>query len=370
MKRVILVWLLQSLLLPYIKGQIPQTSEKAELDSLLFSLSRSKNNFKADSTVFEEGFRIIRSRIWEPKEFKEIEKKADYFNSPERTYFYVKLKLALYLSLINSKQFEQALIYGKNILDTPENLKIPQSEVLHLVLLQHFTAPFIMMGKLKDGFDYYSARLNYYLKKNDTAGIYICYWRLSRLSSAKGLNELAIYYTKKSIEYASYRLIGERKVLIGYLENANRTRKNNTAVLGQLYLNVGNYKEAIRISNQAAAIRNIDQDSSLLDFIPCTIAYAKLMLNETDSVLYLLDQSIKIAGLIREYTQLSSAFEIKGFYYFKMNQFDSAENNLQVCKKIMKQHHIAAWSTAGILIPNYYLALIRIEQKRYLVNVH
>lgn len=140
---------------------------------------------------------------------------------------------------------------------------------------------------------------------------------------------------------------------------------NNTSVLGQLYLEVGDYETAIFYSLEARTIKIYVFKEKNLSYLNCNIAYAKLMLNELDSVNDLLNSSIQLAGEANDYPSLVRTYEIKGQYFLAINQLDSAESNLLKSKEVMGLYNIPYFSAAGIITPDYHLAKVRIQQNRF-----
>mgnify|MGYP003439776528 FL=1 len=58
------------------------------------------------------------------------------------------------------------------------------------------------------------------------------------------------------------------------------------------------------------------------------------------------------------------ALQIKGFYKIKTGELEEAEKALQQCWQLIEENKIQADARPGTMAPDYYLALIRIEQKR------
>lgn len=119
-----------------------------------------------------------------------------------------------------------------------------------------------------------------------------------------------------------------------------------------------------RLTFHARDVRiNVLKETNV-SFLNCNIAYAKLILNDFDSIYELLNQSILLATEYEDYPSLVRCYLIQGQFFHAINQLDSAEASLLKSKDVMRINNIDYFSPAGSLTPNYFIAKIRLQQHR------
>lgn len=110
--------------------------------------------------------------------------------------------------------------------------------------------------------------------------------------ATKGLNDLSIYYYKKSILYLNENDTVDSNARELYLSGRSAW-VNNTAVVGKIYNDLGDYHNAILYSRAALKFGVKNEIVKLhRSYIHKNIAYAKIMLNELDSVISYLNIAI------------------------------------------------------------------------------
>ena len=311
--------------------------------------------------VIVKGFRMIDSIPTDANSIRRIENAAEEFKNYKKSEFYSVIENALYKRLNNANDYYKAIDFGKELINRYDAAQNPEDRKLFLSVLTELRIPFRLSDKLAEGFDFYTSKLKLYLQRNDSAAISICYYVHGGFYHTNGLNDLSIYYYKKSITYINLNDTIENETLSGI-----KGWTNNTSVVGQMYNSIGDYRNAIIYSRSALNARiSIEKDSSNVSYIYKNIAYSKIMLNEMDSVVDLLNKAIKNAIATVQTTSLASCYLVKGIYYLKINQLDSSEVNLQECNKLIYKNSIPANTREGVLTPDYYLALVRIKQKRF-----
>ena len=142
----------------------------------------------------------------------------------------------------------------------------------------------------------------------------------------------------------------------------------NFTIVGTCYIEEGNYDEAIKYCsipfNEVKNATTTTLDSICLEYSAVNIAYAKILFNQLDSVGYYLDHAS--AALVGDqYDHVAFFLQLRAFYEIKRGNLDSAEMLLQQCKELVYEKHLFAFNSAGTVSPDYYLALIRIQQKKY-----
>jgi signal transduction histidine kinase len=329
------------------------------VDSAVYYFHKSQNGNEIDTVVFLQGLKMIDSVDLNDEGIKQIEKVAEDFKRKRKYGYYDNIELSIFERYVIAREYYKAINFAKEIIRRYDAVQNPGDRIIFLTLLAELRVPFRISDKLTEGFNYYTEKLRLYLQRNDSTAVSICYFVHGGFYRTIGLNDLSIYYYKKSIVFINPGTADA----VGYVGKNGLV--NNTAVLGQLYISTGNYHESILYSRTAYnSIIHNSGDSSNYDYTLCNIAYAKIMLNETDSVLDLLNHSIAYSSRRNSHLLVTLAYQIKGFYFLTVNQLDSAEYYLQECNAEINRYRLSANSTVGTLIPNYYLARVRMKQNR------
>jgi len=348
------------------KKQINNNYQSSYADSVIFYFNKAKTPNGIDSLAFEKGLRIIGNIAVDDNAIKRIQNTAKEFVGIEKSHFYNKIELALYEAIVRAQQYYKAIDFGKKIISRYQSTQNAGERSLFLNMLKNMRIPFRISDKLEDGFDYYTSQLKLYIQKNDSAAISICYYVHGGFYSTKGLNDLSIYYYKKSMPYLNVNDSIDSESINGESTSGRAALKNNTAVVGKVYNDIGDYHNAILYSRAALKLgMTTKRNNENVSYIYKNIAYAKMMLNESDSVIDLLNKAIEYAYGSNKQVYIANSYLVKGIYYLKTNELDSSQFYLQLCNKLMAEYGINANSTSGVLNPNYYLALGSIKQNRF-----
>ncbi len=331
------------------------------VDSAIYYFNKSKTAKGIDSLVFVKGIKMMDSIPVDDNSIGRIENAAEEFKKMKKSDYYTAIESAHLILFDNAHEYYKEINFGKEIINRYDANQNPEDRILFLIILQYLRIPFRLSDKLTEGFDFYTSKLKLYLQRNDSAAISICYYVHGGFYHTIGLNDLSIYYYKKSLPYLNLNDTGNNGTLGGLAG-----WRNNTSVLGDMYNTTGDYGNAILYSRAALKYgAHNKSDSTNLSYINKNIAYSKIMLNETDSVIDLLDEAIKIAKSQNLIEDLANCYSVKGIYYLKMNRLDSSEYYLQECENLIIKSGIPANSTGGFIIPNYYLALVKVKQNRF-----
>ena len=345
----------------YAQEQNNNKNQNKYVDSTLFYFEKARLTERIDSAAFKKGIRMIDSIPTDDNSIRRIEKTAEEFKKYEKSVYYSNIEEALYFRLVNAKEYYKAIDFGKEIINRYDASQNPDDRMLCQVLLTELRIPFRLSDKLAEGFDFYTSKLKLYLQRNDSAAISVCYYVHGGFYNTIGLHDLSIYYFKKSTLYKN------RNDTIG-LEPFSGIRGwfVNTSVVGQLYNSIGDYRNAIIYSRAALnAALSIEENSGIVSFVYQNIAYSKIMLNEMDSVNDLLNNAINDSKVTNNTSLLAICYMVKGIYYLRTNQLDSSELYLKECNELIDKYSINANTVYGKLIQDYYLAQVRMKQKRF-----
>jgi signal transduction histidine kinase len=342
------------------------TAQQSRVDSIISLLSKSKTVKGLDTPMFNSARKLISTAVLTDAHITQIEKTAEIFkNRTDEDLAYV-LKTNILASLSASDKIK-AIDYGKLNLEKLETSKTPHAKILHISFLVELRLPYRTSSKLSEGFTFFAEKLNSYKKNNDSSGIGTCYYVLAGFYRNIGLYEPAIYNIKKSISYIDSSIIGERFFGIEP-RNTKAIWINNTGVLSDFYLQMGDYEKAIETGEIAmkVALRYYNEigktrpgDYSL--FTARHMANAKISSNQLDSV----DYYLKMAELYSvNITTKAYLLQIRSLYNIKKGDLGVADSLLRLSWQLVNQNQLIVSSASGQLEPDYYIALLRIQQNR------
>jgi len=342
-------------------------SQQTRVDSAIALLNKSKTAKGLDTVMFNSARNLINTAVLTDAYITQIEKASEIFkNGTDEDLCYV-IKTNIF-DVLSTTDKIKAIDYGKINLEKLETSKTPQATILRIKFLVELRKPYRTSSKLSEGIAFFAEKLNSYKKNNDSSGINTCYYALSGFYRNIGLYEQAIYNIKKSISYIDSSIIGELYFRIEP-RNTKAIWINNTGLLCDFYLQMGDYEKGIEAGeiSMQVALRYYNEigksrpgDYSL--FTARHMARIKILSNQLDSV----DYYLKIAELYSvDITTKAYLLQIRSLYNIKKGDFGVADSLLRLSWQLVNQKQLSASTPAGIIEPDYYTALLRIEQKRY-----
>jgi len=323
-------------------------AQQTKVDSIILLLNKSYTNNKLDTVGFDQAKDIISASTLTQNQINQIEKAAVGYPVKEQ----IVIGYFIFNTLLESDA-SLAIQHGKiqvGKLDQFAHLKNP--EVIHLkdYYLRKLRFPFRNSNHLEDGLEYYSQKLAQYTSSNDSISITMCSFVLGGFYSISGISDLAVYHLKKSISY------------IDTSKNKN-IWINNISVLGREYLLRGDKKECLHYNGLALfALKG----SSIFRHPALAMAQILISHNELDSAAYY----IKMAK--EDLDDFGGSDDNKGYlllveaqYRIQSGALDEAEILLKECWQLIIEKNLAVNASSTTLAPDYYLALIRIKQKRF-----
>ncbi len=328
------------------------------LDSAIYYWQKSMTTTGIDTVVFQKAIPFLGNVTMSSYTAPKIEKQIQEFKNKQYDSYANLLSEYFIFLLSSSDSLDLAINYLKKFVDAFDvSQKTTDPVIAHTALLA-LRIP-LRNKSIPEAFNYYTSRLKIYLGRNDSTALSICYFSLSTFYRLTGLPDMTVYNLKKAISYLNKDdLLTKEPIsgIYGYM--------NNMSVLGQLYLDLGEYHTAIEYSLIAKKIRIEKINQPNTSFLDCNIALAKIKLSELDSVDELLNGAISNASKENDFPSLVRAYEIKGQYFLALNQLDSVETSILKCKELMRIHNIRYFDAAGSHTPNYYLAKARLLQNR------
>ena len=342
-------------------------AQQSRVDSAINLLNKSNTAKGLDSLSFKAALELISTAVLTDVQINQIEKAALQLKQATDEELCYYIKTSILRSLSTSDKFK-AIDYGHQNLKQLEARATSQSKFLYRYFLMLLRVPYRTSSKLAEGFPFYTKQLNQFKLQNDSAAISACYFVLGGFYRTIGLYETAIYHMKNSIRYADSSITIYRPFNEGIYEG-KQAWINNTGALADFYSLKGNYDAAINYGFTALK-KTIDLNKSLtIKSNSNTLAYyfalwgtAKILANQTDSLDYYFP--IADSSVITDEHKVLVA-QTRALYKMHMNHFSEADSLLQYCQKMDKTFAMASGVYSNIIQPDYYLALLRIKQKRY-----
>jgi len=342
-------------------------SQQSRVDSAITLLNKSNTASGLDTLAFSSAQELINTTELNDAQINQLEKAAAQFKkaNDEDLCYYVKSCILRSLSITNKFK---AIDYGHQNLKQLETSRTPQSKILYRYFLTLLRVPYRTSSKLAEGFPFYTKQLSQFKLQNDSAAISICYFVLAGFYRTIGLYESGIYHMKNSISYADSSITINRPFNEGIYEG-KQAWINNTGALAEYYLLKGNYDEAISYAftalKQAFDLNKtltIKSNSNTLAYYFSLWGTAKILANQPDSLDYYFP-IVDSTAITNEHMVLVT--QTRALYKMQMNVFSEADSLLQYCRKMDKTYAMASGVYSNIIQPDYYLALLRIKQKRF-----
>jgi signal transduction histidine kinase len=366
-KQYLLKLMLTFLVFAFIK---PINAQQSRVDSIIHLLDKSKSKNGLDTTTFESALNLITKTTLSDASINQIEIAGSNFNKGIDEDLSYLIKLIIFNSL-GDTNYNRAIEYGKSNIEKLEKSKTPNASTLKNQFLVDLRIPY-RLNKLNEGFRYFVEKLNDYKLKNDSVGMSACYYVLHNFYSITGSLDQSIYNIKKSLSYMDSSALNDQLFFsLGKVNNKGRWL-NNIAVMGYVYLQKGDYNESVKhftITFNKVKNETRSRYRNVLIYSAGNIAYAKLLSNQLDSVEYFLNTATNEVmhgpDSLNFSQRLSWLLQIHSFYKIKIGNLDSAETLLKQCWQLIEEKQIPVITRSGTLSPDYYVALIRIKQKRY-----
>ncbi len=348
------------------------TAQQSNVDSIITLIQKSKTEKGLDTLAFNSARGLITNTVLTDIHINQIENAAEILkNRTDEDLCYV-IKVSILGSLTTSDK-NKAIDYGRLNLEKLEKSKTPHSKLLRISFLTELRLPYRNSGRLPEGFQFYTETLNRYKKNTDSSFISTCYYVLGGFYRTTGLMDLAIYNMKKSVSYLDTSKTAEKSFFNLQINTGWRRRINNASVVGEYYLQKGDLQESVNYTYPSfkSAMDYYNQFKgdkrtlNILLFHARTLAMAKTLQNKTDSVEYFLNISDSAMSFPPNYTGLAYILQLRSLYKMQIGSLSEADSLLQQCWQMIDTHKIGVNTFAGIVAPDYYLALVRIKQDRH-----
>jgi signal transduction histidine kinase len=349
-------------------------AQQSRVDSIVTLLKNSKITTGLDTVTFNIARQLIRTEVLSDAQISQIEKAADQFRKGTDEDLCYVVKYEILKSLGNGDKI-RAIEYGKVNYHKVESSKTPRSKFLAQAFLIQLRLPYRNSNKLPEGFQFITEQLNKYKKANDSLGLLSCYYILGGFYRTTGLYEPAIYSMKKSVSYSDTNQLTAPYYFGLTVKQGKYAWIDNAALLSEYYIQMEDYEKALKNSKSVLERAfeyykaggndpQIENGRTLL-YTARHLVGAKLLTNQLDSVDYylLLVDSANYSDPDRGFDVFK--MQLRALYDIKRGAFKQADSLLQECWNLVNEFQIGVNQPAGFIVPDYYLALLRIEEKKY-----
>jgi len=339
-------------------------AQQSRIDSIVQLLNNSKTGKGIDSAAFTNAVSLIEKTILSNEAIATLEKAGGFFIKGNDEYWSYRVRYGILNSLIATDK-RRSVVYGKHQLAELEKNKSPNSKLISSRFMQQLRLPYRNSDMLNEGFQYFNENLKQYKLENDSVGLSICYYVLAGFYRTIGLLDQGIYHMKKSVSYMRPDTTIDNSIFTFTDPIGRRAWFNNIGVIAFYYLQKGDHTEALKY---ARIPYNEDRRNGITAASNTSnvMAQIKLLSGQLDSVMYYLDPILNNSNTNNNnvFDYIALALQIKGFYKIKTGELEEAEAALKQSWQLIEENKIQADARPGTMAPDYYLALIRIEQDR------
>ena len=340
---------------------IPTKAQPAKVDSVINLLRASNKKNGVDTALFLSALRVCGTAILTDADIKRINLESDRFtrSKNEDTSFYVRMIVANCIADI-----DKHIDYCKLLVDKIEKSETPKKDILLNNLLFNLRVQFRNSSRLSEGFLYYNNWLIQFKQQNDSSGIAICNLVLGNFYNTIGLGNKAIYHFKTSLAY-----LDSSKNIDKYFFNSYKFERREMYVidigqLGQIYFSMQEIANGLKYTRLAFQMEQREGRGFSGFFITQNLARGFLLNNNLDSAAFIIKLAYDSCKENDE-NMLPVIFQTWSMLELKKQHFDKADSLLVKAWKIINEKRIPTIAPKGNYNPDYYRALIRIEQKKY-----
>ena len=134
--------------------------------------------------------------------------------------------------------------------------------------MKELRIPYRNSSNIKEGFKFFNEKLKEFKQKNDSVGIYDCYYVLAGFFRTNGLIDQAIYNNKKSRLYCDTTKDDSYNYGLFEKPNGKRGYANSIFLTGLYYLQKGSYFESIPFFKKSEPLyKNYSSGAALRFFV-------------------------------------------------------------------------------------------------------
>ncbi len=342
---------------------IPAYAQPAKVDSILSLLRAAPKQGRVDTVLGKKVLAIINRTVFTDGDIQKTVTEANRFVTGDDEDMSINI-CRMILNNLSAADWDNAIDFGKSMLERIDKSKTPEKKYFRNNFLLILRIPYRNSTRVAEGLTYYNNYLNKFIEVKDSSGIAVCSFVLSSFYRTAGLIERAFYHAQRSHAY----LDSSQKTGKNYFGQTKYEGRsvwiNNLTPLGELYFLKGDTANGIRNARLYLELVQKQNNPGSHAFIFYRLAKACLETNRLDSADNLIQYAYDSAKN-SDRSLLAPVFQTWSLIELKKKNFSKADSLLVKAWEIIKERNIAANTPGGIVDPDYYRALIRIEQKKY-----
>jgi signal transduction histidine kinase len=341
----------------YMNGQ------QSRVDSVVHMLSAVKLVNGLDTLKLNEAIELTVHADLSGSQIALIEKTADaHFNGEN-----IILKYLVRYGILNSlakTDVNIAIDYGKKNVSELKNINGKHANWMKDSFLKTLRLPYRNSDRIKEGIEFYNQQIIEAKSKGDSITLAGSYYVLGGFYRTTGLMDQAIYNMQKSISYMDTVMTNNNETYFSLSKPNNLNAwLNNTSVLGMYYTQNQQFKKGLEIFSLVKSQTNDSLETARANN---RIVEALLLMDSLEAVPRLFNKPVGNKLTRSETVYLAFILQLEALYHIKTGTLEVAEQLLNECRQLIDEHDIPASPFAGIVSPDYYSALLRIEQQRYI----
>ncbi len=333
-------------------------AQSSKVDSIFLLFQQSRIPQEIDTAKFSKAIQLLSATDLTSQELKRLESVFLQFKGNHKAY----VELIKFSILIGNKykDYLKSVEFGKKLVTEWTQSKDTDLMLLSKLALVNMRLYYRNSGNVVDGVKYYLQKLQEFKQTKDKRGIEVCYYVLGGVYRYMGLVNQGIFSFKRSLNYidsTDTQPLYFKNIQIG--TGGSKARwYNNNSVIANYYFYDGNYDSSLKYAryNFLNSYNKRDHQASK------TLGLVKVFKGELDSAFYFLN-SINIDALTTN--AKADMYQTMSLFFLKRGDLQRAESYIDTLYALVEKAQIPADANTGIIHPDYYLSLIRIEQKRY-----
>jgi signal transduction histidine kinase len=329
------------------------------MDSIRYFLDPAK---PYDSLRFSRGLEQISKIDFSDKNLQDLNTIANGYKRSNNLDTAFVLKQSI-LQILNNADYEKAISYGRKVYDELSTYTGPNASLLKGRILTTLRLPYRGGTRIGEGYSFFNDELKHFLAVKDSSNVSTCYYIIAGLHKFSGLTEQSIYALKKSLSWLNQSTYEPNVVGVGPGSNLFHYT-NRTGVLGELMLISGDLNMSRQYSRKALELLKSLTTLSAGGYNNTNIFHSFVLEGQLDSAALMIPaiQENDFNGLIDGFAFYNQVLTL---YHLKKKEYNKADSAVKQCYELVKKYQIHASTVSGYIQPDYYAALIRIEQKNY-----
>lgn len=344
----------------------------APVDSIRIQLDQLTGKPQNDTVTLHMIVGILERNSYDAAEIQALSEMFEQYNRVLNKDLQYRFKFLLAQLLNDSGYTYESIEAYRALISELQHCSTPFQKFTLIESLWYLRFPYRNSDRIKEGITYYLQLIDSFDPVKEQELISICYHVLRSYYQTLGLLDKAIYYEQKAMQFqTSTEVVRANFILptstssVGIVGTINRK-----AVLGYLYIENGEAEKALTYLYDARKMVEVYQDSIELGdapFIYLEIIRAKMKLKEPVNTV---DFSFA-ENLIEGSTSYIANFcQLKGVYFLQNDKLDSAEYYFQNALEIRDEYKLGINTFAGVLVPGFHLARVKLKQKKYKESIN